>query len=83
MLFRSMENVRKVLAMELLTACQALDLRGNKGLGKGTQVFYDHTRRVVNRLEQDRIMYTDINKVEELITSNDLIRALDDLSINL
>ena len=78
-----MENVRKVLAMELLTACQALDLRGNKGLGKGTQVFYDHTRRVVNRLEQDRIMYTDINKVEELITSNDLIRALDDLSINL
>ena len=31
-----MMNVRKVLAMEILGACQAIDLRGNKGLVMGT-----------------------------------------------
>src|SRR5699024_8593943 len=36
-----MENVRKVLAMEILAACQAIDLRGNKGLGKGSTKAYD------------------------------------------
>lgn len=76
-------NVRKVLAMELLTACQALDLRGNKGLGKGTQVFYDKTRAVVETLGEDRTMYYDINKVEELIKSNVLVEALDNLGITL
>ncbi len=76
-------NVRKVLAMELLTACQALDLRGNKGLGRGTQVFYDKTRAVVETLGEDRTMYYDINKVEELIKSNVLVEALDNLGITL
>lgn len=78
-----MGNVRKVLAMELLTACQALDLRGNKGLGKGTEVFYNKTRAVVERLGEDRVMYHDIDKVEKLILSNELIKALDELSISL
>ena len=31
------KNVRRVLAMELMVACQGIDMRGNKGLGKGTQ----------------------------------------------
>lgn len=78
-----MGNVRKVLAMELLSACQAIDLRGDKGLGKGTRVFYDKTRAVVEKLNEDRIMYTDIDKVEELILSNELVKSLDDLGITL
>ena len=76
-------NTRKVLAMELLTACQALDLRGNKGLGKGTQVFYDKARSVVDTLGEDRVMYYDIDKMEKLIESNELVKALDELQITL
>ena len=33
-----LENTRKVLAMELFAACQAIDLRGKKVLGKGTEI---------------------------------------------
>jgi histidine ammonia-lyase len=33
-----MENVRRVLATEILCACQGIDLRGNKGLGAGTKI---------------------------------------------
>ncbi|KAF5070333.1 histidine ammonia-lyase [Proteiniclasticum sp. QWL-01] len=76
-------NTRKVLAMELLTACQALDLRGNKGLGKGTQAFYDKARSVVDTLGEDRVMYYDIDKMEKLIESNELVKALDELQITL
>ena len=76
-------NARKVLAMELLTACQALDLRHDKGLGKGTKVFYDMTRELVPALGEDRVMYTDINAVENLILSNKLTKALDGLGITL
>ena len=78
-----LDNARKVLAMELLTACQAVDLRGNKGLGKGTKVFYEKVRELVPMLKKDRVMYPDIDKVEELIRSNELVRALDELNIQL
>ena len=32
-----LQNTKKVIAMEILAACQAIDLRGNKKLGKGTE----------------------------------------------
>lgn len=78
-----LDNTRKVLAMELLTACQAMDLRGDKGLGKGTRVFYEKTRELVPALKKDRVMYTDIDRVEALIRSNELVNALDELMIEL
>lgn len=65
-----LDNTRKVLAMELLGACQAIDLRENKGLGKGTKIAYELVRKEISRLEDDRIMYKDINKCETLLKSN-------------
>lgn len=65
-----LDNTRKVLAMELLGACQAIDLRGNKGLGKGTKIAYELVRGEVSKLEDDKIMNIDINKCEALIKSN-------------
>lgn len=65
-----LDNTRKVLAMELLGACQAIDLRGNKGLGKGTSVAYNLVRHEVSKLEDDKIMYKDINKCEALLKTN-------------
>lgn len=62
-----LENVRRVLAMEIMCACQGIDLRGNKGLGVGTKPIYEEVRKVVPMLKEDRPLYEDINKVEELI----------------
>lgn len=62
-----MENVRRVLAMEIMCACQGIDLRGNKGLGAGTKLVYKELRKVVPMLKEDRPLYEDINKCEELI----------------
>ena len=73
-----MENVRRVLAMEIMCACQAIDLRGNKGLGTGTKVAYDLVREKVERLVDDRPLYEDINACEDLITSGKLIQAVEE-----
>lgn len=68
-----MQNVRRVLAMELMCACQAIDLRGNKGLGIGTQPAYDTIREVCPKLVEDRPLYEDINRCEETIINGELI----------
>lgn len=65
-----LKNARKVVAMELMAACQAIDLRGKEKLGKGTEVAYRTLRQEVRELNEDRIMYLDINKSEDLIRTN-------------
>lgn len=65
-----MENARKVIAMEILAACQAIDLRKIDVLGKGTKVAYDIIREQITHYDKDRVMYVDINKVEEIIMTN-------------
>jgi len=71
------KNVKKVLSMEILTACQAVDLRGNRGLGDGTKIVYNKIREFIPKLENDRIMHEDINKVEEIIFNDNFLTELE------
>ncbi|GMG97054.1 histidine ammonia-lyase [Tepidimicrobium xylanilyticum] len=73
-----MKNVRRVLAMEIMAACQAIDLRGNKGLGVGTKPAYELVRQYVEKLEDDRPLYEDINKCEDIITDGKIIKSVED-----
>jgi len=72
-----MNNVRRVLAMELMCACQAIDLSENNGLGKGTKKAYDVIRNVCTTLEEDRPLYGDINRCEAAIIDGSLIAAVE------
>lgn len=62
-----LENVRQVLAIELMCAAQAVDLQAEGTLGKGTQAAYNAVREIVPALTTDRVIYTDINKMAELV----------------
>ncbi|MBV1818257.1 histidine ammonia-lyase [Anaerosalibacter bizertensis] len=73
-----LDNARKVLAMELLTACQAIDLRGNSGLGHGSNIAYDIVRENTCKVKDDIIMYKEINKCEELIKSNIILNRVEE-----
>ncbi len=66
-------NTRKVLAMELLAACQAIDLRGKKELGAGSKIAYNMVRNVTDKITDDVIMYIEIDKCEGLIQSNEIV----------
>ena len=72
-----LDNARKVIAMELFAAAQAIDLRGNKGLGEGTKIAYDLIRKQISKIEDDIIMYKEINKCEELIKSNVILEEIE------
>ncbi|MGL4606932.1 MAG: histidine ammonia-lyase [Eubacteriaceae bacterium] len=73
-----MLNVRRVLAMELMCACQAIDLCNNKGLGKGTLPAYNVVRESVPTMEDDRELYQDIEDCEALIIDGSLVKRVEE-----
>lgn len=74
-----LSNARRVLAMELMCACQAVDLiEGKEKLGCGTRAAYDVIRAVCLMLEDDRPLYEDINRCEEVLINGTLVRAAED-----
>ncbi|MBQ9341150.1 MAG: histidine ammonia-lyase [Lachnospiraceae bacterium] len=72
-----MKNLRRVLAMEMMCACQAIDLRGDKGMGVGTRPAYDVIRKVCPHLDCDRPLYGDINNCENTIIDGTLVSAVE------
>lgn len=75
-----LQNSRNVIAMEILTACQGIDLREAKNkLGKGTKEAYDIIRKSIKYYDVDRVMYLDINCVEQLIKDNVIVEKVEKL----
>lgn len=73
-----LKNARNVIAMELLAACQGIDLRETQDkLGNGTRKVYEEVRKVVSYYDKDRVMHLDINAVEELINSNKIVEIVE------
>ena len=62
-----LENVRQVIAMELLCAALAIDLRPQAQLGAVTSKVYDAVRSVVDAMLVDRVIAPDIAQVAALI----------------
>lgn len=71
-----LDNVRRVLAIEFLTAAQAVDLRpdGPSCLGKGSAVAYRDVRRRAPFLEHDRATTPDIEALAEMIRTGETVR---------
>jgi len=65
------ENVRKVIAIEMMTAAQALDVQPVRKLGKATAVLYDRIRTVIPVLTHDRVLADDIVAVEKILMEQD------------
>jgi len=53
-------NVERIVAIELLAAAQALELRGASGAGAGTRSIYDRIRQLSPGLDEDRPLSTDV-----------------------
>jgi histidine ammonia-lyase len=76
------DNATRVLAMELVAACQAIDLSKRsqgKKLGKGTKAAYDAVRAAVTKVEKDRVMYFDFDKIVSLIKDGSILKAVEDV----
>jgi histidine ammonia-lyase len=72
--------VEEVATIHLLTACQALDLRGAELMGTRTRAAYDLIRARAPFVDRDRRMDVDISAVLELIRSGGLDELLKPVS---
>ncbi len=73
-----LKNVRAVLAIEMMSAAQAVDFRKPLKPGKGTRVAYEVIRRHVPHLQDDRVLYPDINRIAALIRENTILKAVEE-----
>lgn len=76
-----LENSVRVIATEMMAACQAIDFRVESGfkLGKGTQKAYDTIRKVTNFIEIDTDiqMYQELDKVTKLIVDGVILEEVE------
>ncbi|WP_097027571.1 histidine ammonia-lyase [Clostridium peptidivorans] len=77
------DNAKRVVATEMMAACQAIDFRKDKGfeLGKGTKEAYKVVRESLDFIEFDTDiqMYKELDKATELISSGKLLEAVEKL----
>ena len=71
-----LDNLRNILAIELLAACQGIDLLAPLRTGKEAQKAYDLVRSVSPRLEQDRSLAPDIAAVAARIADGAFVKIL-------
>ena len=78
-------NVEYILAIELLCAAQAIDILGAqgidsygpRGMGRGTSPAYRLIRENVPYLKDDRVLSKDIERITELIRSEQLMSIVE------
>jgi histidine ammonia-lyase len=67
------DNAQAVVAIELMAGAQALDFRAPIKPGKGVQAAYDVVRKHVQRLEEDRPLFNDINNLAAVVKSGEVL----------
>lgn len=70
-------NTMNVLAIEMLCSSQAIEFKGKSKLGVGTKVAYECVRNDVPKLDNDRVMHLDIDKVYKMIKNNKIVDAVE------
>lgn len=70
-------NTRAILAVELLCAAQAIDLRRPEALGTGTQAAFARIREAVPTLSHDRLLARDIQGVLSMERRGEILAAVE------
>jgi histidine ammonia-lyase len=73
------DNVERILAIELMSAAQGVDFRkqivgAEKNLGVGTRGVYALIREHIPFIEADTVMYGYIEKMRELVADGDVVK---------
>ena len=75
--YQILKNVENVLAIELLTAAQGLEFLKPLRPGIGTAKAYEVIRKYVKPLENDRILYDDLQTVLSLVQNDVILREVE------
>jgi len=72
-----LNNTKKVVAMEFLTAAQGLDLRKHQQLGKGVNEAYNVIREHIDPLVEDEWMYPMIQTAIDLVEKESILKEVE------
>ena len=75
---RVIDNVRNILAIELMCAAQGLDYRKPLKPGRGAMTGYDRVRELVSPLDNDRVLTPDIEILSAAIAQGKFSGAVND-----
>lgn len=70
-------NTEKVIGIEWMCSCQGIEFLKPLQPGAGTKAACDLFRKYVPHLEEDRILYKDMRKAEELIHSGEIVKHVE------
>jgi len=73
-------NARRVIAIELISAAQAIDMNKaykGKKLGKGTNAAYKTIRGALPYLANDDVMYKWFKKADHIVDNNEIVEAVE------
>ena len=69
-------NSTRIVAIELLCACQALDLLGEDKLGKRTSGVLKEVRKITKFVDADRSLSEDIERLSSHLQDEDFIKSI-------
>jgi histidine ammonia-lyase len=72
-----LDNLEFILAIELLSACQAIEFRRPLKSSQLLEFAHDHVRQFVGFAEEDRIFADDINKIKSIISDFSFVTQCD------
>ncbi|MBS1622025.1 MAG: histidine ammonia-lyase [Bacteroidetes bacterium] len=77
-LHKVLDNLEFILAIELMTACQAIEFRHPFKSSPILEFAHEHVRKFVSFAEEDRIFADDINKVNSMIHDFSFVEKLNE-----
>jgi histidine ammonia-lyase len=77
---RVLDNLEYILAIELLTACQAIEFRRPLKSSAILEFAHDHVREYVGFAEEDRIFADDINSITNIIKDFSFVEKVNEFA---
>jgi histidine ammonia-lyase len=74
------DNLEYILAIELLTACQAIEFRRPLKSSEILEFAHEHVRRFVSFAEEDRIFADDIERIKNVIADFSFVQKVNDFA---
>lgn len=76
------DNLEYILAIELLTACQAIEFRRPLKSSGPLEFAHHYVRDFVSFAEEDRVFANDINKVKELVADFSFVKKVNEFAFS-
>ncbi len=77
-----LDNLEYILAIELMSACQAIEFRRPLKSSSILEFAHDYVREFVGFAEEDRIFADDIGKIKNIIGDFSFVQRLNDFSLS-